>query len=617
MSERERTSFHAGTSTLSYKTMGAHQEKEGFHFQVWAPNAAQVHVIGDMNNWDIGKHPMKRVTEEGIWSIYIKESQQGQKYKYAIQNKDGIEFFTKADPFAQRSECPPDTASVLFSSSYTWNDESWCTQRKEKQSLDAPISIYELHLGSWKYVDGLRPTYRNIAHDLAQYVKKMGYTHVEFLPLTHHPFYGSWGYQCLGYFAVSELYGNPDDLRYLIDTLHQYEIGVILDWVPAHFPTDDQGLSRFDGTHLFEHADPRKGFHPDWNTAIFNYGRHEVRSFLLSSARFWIEEFHIDGIRVDAVASMLYLDYSRNEGEWIPNEEGGNQNWEAVDFLKLLNESLYGAHPDIITIAEESTAWPKVSRPTYDNGLGFGAKWDMGWMHDTLSYLAREPIHRKYHHNELTFRSIYAFSENYVLALSHDEVVHGKGSLLNKMPGDDWQKRANLRCLFSMMYAQPGKKMMFMGMEFGQWKEWNHEEELDWALLDHENHIGINSCIQTLNTIYTTTPALHTKDVDATGVHWSGMDDHEQSVICFVRFGLDDSAVVIACNLTPNIRHDYRIGVPHAGKWKELFNSDDSMYGGSGVSSGAPQDTEAHSVHHQSHSISITLPPLAVVYWST
>ena len=615
MNQEEIEAFHNGKATLSYNTLGAHEEAKGFRFSVWAPNAQAVYVIGDFNQWDIGAHPLLPVSEGGMYSVVVPHAQEGQRYKFAIRHHDSMEIITKADPFARRMECPPQTASVLFRSQYSWNDEKWLINRSTKQSSEAPVSIYEIHFGSWKRPDGGYPSYRALAHDLAQYVQDLGFTHVEFLPLTHHPFYGSWGYQCLGYFAPSELFGTPDDLKYLIDVLHQHGIGVILDWVPAHFPTDEHGLAQFDGTHLFEHSDPRKGFHPDWNTAIFNYGRHEVRSFLLSSARFWIEEYHIDGLRVDAVASMLYLDYSREEGEWVPNDDGGNQNWEAVQFLKDFNESLYGAFPDIMTIAEESTAWPGVSRPTYDNGLGFGSKWDMGWMHDTLKYLSRDPIHRKFHHNEITFRAVYAFSENYILALSHDEVVHGKGSLLEKMPGDDWQKRANLRALFGMMFAQPGKKMLFMGMEFGQWKEWNHEGELDWALLSHPNHNGLKNCVTDLNHVYKNNTELHTLDFLATGVHWSGMDDHEQSVLSFIRFGEENTGIVIVCNLTPRVHHNYRIGVPFKGRWKELFNSDNSQYGGSDVSSGAPQNTDDIPVHHQEQSLSLTLPPLSVIYW--
>jgi 1,4-alpha-glucan branching enzyme len=616
MNWEEINAFHSGQATLSYKILGAHPEEKGFRFSVWAPNAGDVYLIGDFNNWEVGVHTLSSQSERGFYSIIVPEAHEGQRYKFAIRNRNGMEIITKSDPFAQRMECPPDTASVLFRSRYTWNDEEWLTQRITRQSPQAPISIYEVHLGSWKRKDGTYPSYKAIAHELAQYVHETGFTHIEFLPLTHHPFYGSWGYQCLGYFAPSELFGSPDELKLLIDILHQHNIGVILDWVPAHFPTDNQGLSTFDGSHTFEHADPRKGFHPDWNTAIFNYGRHEVCSFLLSSARFWIEEYHIDGIRVDAVASMLYLDYSRKDGEWIPNEDGGNQNWDAVHLLKELNKSLYGAFPGIITIAEESTAWPGVSRPTYDNGLGFGAKWDMGWMHDTLRYLSRDPIHRRHHHNELTFRGVYAFSENYVLALSHDEVVHGKGSLLNKMPGDEWQKRANLRALFGMMFAQPGKKMLFMGMEFGQWKEWNHEEELDWHLLEHPNHIGLRRCVQELNILYKSKRALHSKDFDATGVEWSGMDDHENSILSFIRFGDDGTEIVITCNLTPNVHHHYGIGVPSTGIWKEIFNSDARIYGGSDVSSGSAQKAVSRPIHQQDQSINLTLPPLSVIYWS-
>jgi 1,4-alpha-glucan branching enzyme len=611
---QEIEAFAAGKSTRAYDVLGAHPRPEGTHFSLWAPNADAVCVVGDFNAWNIGQHPLSPATA-GVWTGFARGAKPGQLYKFAIRPRGKMEFMLKADPFGTRQELPPETASCIHLSHFKWSDGEWLASREVRQGRDRPISIYEVHLGSWRRTDGRMPRYSEIAEALSQHVLRCGFTHVEFLPLSHHPYYGSWGYQCLGYFAPAAIHGEPDELRQLIDHLHRKGIGVILDWVPAHFPTDAHGLSRFDGTHLFEHEDPRKGFHPDWDTAIFNYGRKEVRSFLLSSARYWIEEYHIDGIRVDAVASMLYLDYSRKEGEWIPNEHGGNENLEAVSFLKELNESLFGLCPGILTIAEESTAWPGVSRPLYDGGLGFGYKWDMGWMHDVLQYLGRDPVHRKHHHNELTFRGVYAFAENYVLALSHDEVVHGKGSLLSKMSGDEWQQRATLRCLFALQIAQPGKKMLFMGMEFGQRREWNHEGELDWWLLDNPSHRGLMDCLQELNRLYRELDALHSLDLEPGGVSWSGMDDSENSVICFIRKGRTGQQLVAVCNLTPEPKYSYRVGVPEPGTWVEQFNSDHESFGGSGVVALEPAFSSEVEMHGLSQSIEIGLPPLGVGFW--
>ena len=606
-------SFFEGTAFNAHDMLGAHPKDDGVFFAVWAPNANQVNVVGDWNGWNSEAHPLENMDSSGVWAGFIQGAKIGQAYKFAIRNREG-HVITKADPYAQRQEVPPKTASVITKSDYQWGDSQWMSTRKKYNDRNAPIAIYELHLGSWRRPNGELPSYRSIAQDLVNHIKACGFTHVEFLPLTGHPFYGSWGYQCLGYFASSEYYGSPDDLRYLIDVLHQNEIGVILDWVPAHFPTDDHGLARFDGSALYEHDDPRKGFHPDWNTAIFNYGRNEVRSFLLSSAYYWFKSFHIDGIRVDAVASMLYLDYSRNEGEWIPNEFGGNENLEAVQFLKDLNTMLYREFPDIMTVAEESTAWGGVSRPIYDGGLGFGFKWDMGWMHDTLQYLEREPIHRQFHHGELTFRGIYAFSENYVLALSHDEVVHGKQALISKMPGDEWQQRATIRALFGLQIGQPGKKLLFMGMEFGQWTEWNHEAELDWALLEHPNHIGLQQCLYDLNMLYRTEAALNQKDLVPEGVSWTMMDDHKNSALAFVRHS-DDEDILVVANLTPIPRENYQIGVPKSGKWVEILNTDAEKYGGAGRTCTDPSFTVPEPCHGQAQSILIGLAPLSVAFW--
>ena len=526
----------------------------------------------------------------------------------------------KADPFAFALEEPPKTASIIHQLDYVWNDEEWMAQRAERNAIDGPWSVYEVHLGSWRRVpeEGNRPlTYRELAQQLGDYVTEMGFTHVELMPVTEHPFYGSWGYQTVGYFAPTARYGTPQDLMLLIDTLHQRGIGVIMDWVPSHFPADEHGLVYFDGTHLYEHADPQQGFHPEWRSYIFNYGRNEVRNFLISSALFWLDKYHIDGIRVDGVASMLYRDYARRQGEWTPNQHGGRENLEAVDFLRRLNEMVYAQYPGVQTIAEESTAWPMVTRPTYSGGLGFGMKWNMGWMHDMLDYMGKEPIYRKYHHNQLTFSIWYAFQENFMLPLSHDEVVYGKGSLLGRMPGDDWQKFANLRLLLGYMYAHPGKKLLFMGGEFGQWNEWNHDTSLDWHLLDAEMHRRLRNWVGDLNRLYRRQPALHEFDFSQEGFSWVDVENAERSTVSFLRKGKSaDETVLVACNFTPMPRHNYRVGVPQGGYWEEILNSDAKLYGGSGQ--GNMGQLEASPVPYYGafdHSLSLTLPPLGMLFF--
>jgi len=524
----------------------------------------------------------------------------------------------KADPFAFYDETPPKTASIVWDLNYDWGDQSWMEKRRTRNALDAPISIYEVHVGSWRRVseEGNRYlTYRELAPKLAEYLKHVGFTHVEFLPVMEHPFYGSWGYQSTGYFAPTSRYGRPEDFMYLVDYLHQHDIGVILDWVPSHFPNDEYSLGYFDGTHLYEHGDPRKGIHPHWNSLVFNYGRHEVRSFLFSSALFWLDKYHADGLRVDAVASLLYLDYGREEGDWIPNQYGGRENLDAIAFLRRLNEVIYLEKPDVQTIAEESTAWPRVSRPTSAGGLGFGLKWDMGWMHDTLEYMTRDPIYRKYHHNNLTFRLLYAFFENFVLPLSHDEVTHGKGSLLGKMPGDDWQKFANLRLLLGYMYAQPGKKLLFMGGEFGQWREWGHDEALEWNLLQFSPHSGLQKWVSDLNRIYRSEPALYQAEFNSAGFEWIDCNDVEHSTISLIRKGRSsDDVVAVVCNFTPETYFDHKVGVPNPGFWKELLNSDAREYGGSGQGNLGGVKAAPIPLHGRPYSLTITLPPLACVF---
>jgi 1,4-alpha-glucan branching enzyme len=613
--------FNEGTNIRLFDRFGAHVTSEegiaGAHFAVWAPNAERVTVIGDFNNWDKNASPLQVLGQSGIWQGFIEGVPKGARYKYHIHSRHMGYRVDKTDPFAFFREVPPSTASILWDLDYEWNDAHWMQQRHHANALQAPMSIYEVHLGSWRRVpeEGDRfLNYRELAPQLADYVQHMGFTHVELMPITEHPFYASWGYQTTGYFAPTSRYGTPQDFMYLIDHLHQRGIGVILDWVPSHFPTDEHGLAYFDGTHLYEHADPRQGYHPDWNSYIFNYGRNEVRSFLLSSAVFWLEKYHIDGLRVDAVASMLYLDYSRQAGQWIPNDFGGRENLDAISFLRRFNEDVYQAVPDVQTIAEESTAWPMVSRPTYIGGLGFGMKWDMGWMHDSLRYFSKDPIHRKYHHNDMTFRMIYAFNENFVLPLSHDEVVHGKGSLIGKMPGDVWQKFANLRLLLGYMYTQPGKKLMFMGGELGQFREWNHDTSLDWHLLSFPLHAGLQRWVKDLNGAYRSEGALHELDFLPEGFEWIDANDNANSVLSYLRRCRGgDADVVVVLNCTPLPRPEYRIGVPHGGYWRELLNSDAAEYGGSGMGNlGRVLSTDvAH--HGRPNSILLTLPPLGIV----
>jgi len=610
--------FNEGSHFHLYAKLGAHVVgADGVRFAVWAPNAERVYVIGDFNAWNKTSHPLRSCGSSGIWEAVVPGVQRGAHYKYHIVSRYNNYRVDKADPFAFHSEVPPLTASTVWSLDYEWGDHDWMGTRRQRHGLDAPLAIYEVHAGSWRRVPEERNrslTYRELAVALAHYVQSMGFTHVELTPIMEHPFYGSWGYQTTGYFAPTSRYGTPQDFMYLIDYLHQRGIGVILDWVPSHFPTDEHGPAFFDGTHLYEHGDPRQGLHPEWNSFIFNYGRHEVRSFLISNAMFWLDVYHADGLRVDAVASMLYLDYGRKPGEWIPNPYGGRENLDAVAFLRRLNEEVFKRHPDVQTIAEESTAWPMVSRPLYVGGLGFGLKWDMGWMHDTLRYMAHDPLYRRYHHNELTFRQVYAFAENFVLPLSHDEVVYGKGSLLRKMPGDDWRKFANLRLLLGYMYTQPGKKLLFMGGEIGQWDEWNHESSVQWHLLDSAPHQGLQRWVRDLNTWYRGEPALHQLDTDAAGFAWIDCNDADASVLTYLRRGKHAADIVaIACNFTPVPRHNYRIGVPTAGYWREILNSDAPLYGGSGQGNMGGVDAAPVACHGHFQSINVTLPPLGVV----
>lgn len=612
--------FNEGTHYQLYDKFGAHvinrDGQSGTNFAVWAPSAEQVSVIGEFNQWNKNSHQLSTRGESGVWEGFVPGLGTGQVYKYHIKSRYGGYNVDKADPFMFFGEQAPQKGSITWNLDYTWGDEGWMQSRKKANSSKSPMSIYEVHIGSWrrKPEDRNRSlTYRELAPLLADYVKELGYTHVEFMPIMEHPFYGSWGYQVTGFFAPTSRYGTPADFMYLVDYLHQNEIGVILDWVPSHFPTDEHGLKFFDGTHLYEHADDRQGMHKDWNTAIFNYGRNEVRSFLMSNAMFWLDKYHIDGLRVDAVASMLYLDYSRKEGEWIPNQYGGRENLEAMSFLQRLNEDVYSKFPDVQTIAEESTAWPMVSKPTYLGGLGFGMKWDMGWMHDTLKYFALDPIYRKFHHNTLTFRMVYAFTENFVLSLSHDEVVYGKGSLLNKMPGDDWRKFANLRLLFGYQFTQPGKKLLFMGGDIAQWNEWNHETSVDWHLLENYSNKGVQRCVSDLNRIYQKCAALHELDFDPNGFQWLDGNDSDQSVLSFLRKDSKGNSVVVICNFTPMPRDNYRVGVPSGGYWQEVFNSDAREYGGSGVGNMGGVASRPIRYHGFLQSINLTLPPLGIL----
>ncbi|MFO7816137.1 MAG: 1,4-alpha-glucan branching protein GlgB [Desulfovibrionales bacterium] len=611
--------FKQGKHYRLYEKMGAHISSRGggvrgAYFSVWAPNALDVSVIGDFNFW---KHDQNRMSPRkdgsGIWETYISGIEPGNSYKYSINSRFREQRLEKTDPFALRTEEPPKTASLVWDLSYEWTDRAWMRDRSEKIKHSGPISIYEMHLGSWMR-DPENPerliSYRELAQILPDYLNENGFTHVELMPLCEHPFYGSWGYQCVSFFAPSARYGVPQDFMFLINALHEKNIGIILDWVPSHFPTDDHGLGLFDGTHLFEHMDSRKGFHPDWSSYIFNYGRYEVQAFLISNALFWLDKYHIDGIRVDAVASMLYLNYSRKDGEWLPNEYGGNENLEAISFLKKFNETVYQEFPGVQTFAEESTSWPMVSKPTYVGGLGFGYKWNMGWMNDTLSYFQNDPVYRKFHHNQLTFSIWYAFNENFVLPLSHDEVVHGKESLLMKMPGDMWQKFANLRLLYGYMYAHPGKKMLFMGSEFGQLNEWNHDKSLDWHLLQSKDHLKLQKWIKDLNQIYKNEPALYELDFSPRGFSWIDCQDADNSVLTFVRYSLNGECILFALNFTPVPRQYYEIKVPESRKWKEILNSDSIIYGGSNQGNMGEIKTRQSGKNNY---ISLNIPPLAIV----
>ena len=613
LTEHDVYLFREGTHTRLHDKLGCRLDAGGARFAVWAPNARAVSVIGDFNDWDAAAQPMNpRWDSSGIWECHVAGVAPGAAYKFRVSPKSGGAF-DKADPFAFYAQTPPETASRAWSLDYAWDDGEWMASRHGRNALGAPMSVYEVHLGSWRRRDGRWLGYRDAAHELADYMTTMGFTHVELMPIAEHPFYGSWGYQCTGFFAPTARYGTPQDLKYLVDHLHQHGIGVLLDWVPSHFPDDPHGLSRFDGTNLYEHADPRQGYHPDWHSSIFNYGRHEVRAFLLSSAHHWLDEYHFDGLRVDAVASMLYLDYGRRQGEWIPNRYGGRENLEAIEFLRMLNESVYRDFPDVQMIAEESTAWPMVSRPVYLGGLGFGMKWNMGWMHDTLAYFKEDPLFRRYHHNTITFSMIYAFHENFVLPLSHDEVVHGKGSLIGKQPGDTWQQFAGMRLLYAYMWTHPGKKLLFMGGEFGQRREWTHEGELEWWVLQYPEHSGLQRWVAFLNHLYRREPALHEIDFDSAGFEWIDASDHDASTLAYVRRSRGGDIVLVVCNFTPVPRQDYLVGVPRAGYWRELANSDGREYGGSGMGNLGGVATRPVSAHGRPQSVTLTLPPLATV----
>ena len=606
-----------------WTVMGAHvREHQGAHgtsFAVWAPGARSVRVVGDFNGWDGRLHPMRSMGSSGVWELFLPDVGPGARYKYEILTQEGA-IRLKADPFAFRQEHPPATSSVVARSAYEWTDGDWMTRRRETDPLAQPLSVYEVHLGSWRTVpeEGDRPmTYRELADHLVDYVAEMGFTHVELMPLAEHPFGGSWGYQVSNFFAPTVRHGDPDGLRHLVDRFHQRGIGVIFDWVPGHFPRDDWALARFDGTALYEHEDPRQGAHPDWGTLVFNFGRHEVRNFLTANALYWLEEFHIDGLRVDAVASMLYLDYSREEGEWVPNVYGGRENLDAISFLQEFNTVVHGRYPGVLTLAEESTAWPGVSRPVYTGGLGFTHKWNMGWMHDTLVYFSKDPVHRRFHHHQLTFGLVYAWSENFVLPISHDEVVHGKGSLLSKMPGDRWQQFANLRALLAWMWAHPGRQLLFMGSELGMWREWAHDRSLDWHLLEEHDHRAVQQFVGELNRVQLAEPALWHADFEHTGFQWIDANDADQSCYSFLRRTADgEREVVVLANLTPVPRYGYRMGLPHGGRWRVILDSDEERWGGSDVGAGIELEAEDVPWHGRSHSAVLTLPPLGVVWLS-
>ncbi len=624
--------FGEGRHHRLWEVLGSHcrthEGMAGVSFAVWAPNARAVRVVGDWNFWDGRVHPMRSLGSSGVWELFIPGLEAGARYKYELVTQDE-RVILKTDPMAFAMEHPPATASIVTDgSSHTWADGAWLSDRSARDLLHSPVSVYEMHLGSWRWSAEAdeggrrRPlTYRELAEQLPAYISDLGFTHVEFMPLAEHPFSGSWGYQVSGYYAPTSRFGSPDDFRVLVDALHQAGIGVLMDWVPAHFPKDEFALARFDGTPLYEHGDPRQGEHQDWGTLIFNFGRNEVRNFLLANALYWVEQFHIDGLRVDAVASMLYLDYSREPGQWVPNKFGGRENLDAVSFLKDVNEALFGLYPGATVMAEESTAWPGVSRPTYLGGLGFGFKWNMGWMHDTLDYFSHDPVHRRYHHGELTFGLIYAWSENFVLPLSHDEVVHGKGSLLHKMPGDRWQQLANLRALYAWMWAHPGKQLLFMGAELAPEREWDHEQELDWWILDHwAGHRGVRDLLRSLNVLYRGLPALWERDESPEGFQWVDADDSDQSVISFLRLragGEPAESVLCVANLTPVPRHGYRVGFPTGGRWREALNSDAAEFGGSGVGNLGGVDTEERPWHGRPFSAPLSLPPLGVLWFTS
>ncbi|TVZ38264.1 1,4-alpha-glucan branching enzyme [Alteromonadaceae bacterium 2753L.S.0a.02] len=617
--------FGEGTHESAYKFMGA-QLKEvdgvsGCMFAVWAPNARRVSVVGGFNHWDGRKHMMRKHIPSGIWEIFVPGVSEGAEYKYELKARDGNLLPHKSDPYGFFAQCPPERASRVYDNNqYAWQDSDWHQIKYRYTKRDKPISIYEVHLGSWKRVPDENHrylTYRELAQELIPYVKQMGFTHIQLMPVSEFPFDGSWGYQPVGLFAPTSRFGTPDDFKYFVDQCHLAEIAVLIDWVPGHFPTDEHGLGRFDGTPLYEHADSRQGFHPDWNTYIFNYGRKEVANYLMANALYWLEVFHIDGLRVDAVASMLYLDYSRNEGEWLPNAFGGRENLEAIDFLKHVNERVYKNFPDAMMVAEESTAWPGVSKPTHFGGLGFGFKWNMGWMNDSLEYISKEPIHRQYHHHDMTFSLYYAFSENFILPLSHDEVVHGKRSILGRMPGDSWQQFANLRAYYSFMWTHPGKKLLFMGSEFAQGAEWNHNNSLDWHQLEIDEHASVQRLITDLNKVYVATPALYELDSEGSGFEWVEADDRHNSVFVFYRKANDGkSKVLVVCNFTPVVRESYRVGVNDPGVYTEILNTDDSRYGGGNIGNKKPIESQAKDWHFREHSIEVTIPPLATLIFS-
>jgi 1,4-alpha-glucan branching enzyme len=611
-----------GTHERAYEKMGAHlvelDGQKGVHFAVWAPNARSVYLMGDFNNWHGESHPMNS-SDSGIWTLFVPGLKEYTLYKYRIVTQNG-ESFDKTDPYSLAMEQRPKTASVVVNlNRYQWGDDDWVRRRAEHQAFNKPISIYEVHFGSWRKVPdehwGTRYlTYREMADELIPYVLEMGFTHIELMPIAEYPLDASWGYQVIGFYAATSRFGMPEDLMYFVDQCHQHNIGVILDWVPAHFPKDGTGINYFDGTHLYSHADPRRGEHQDWGTLIFNYGRNEVRAFLISNALFWIDKYHFDGLRVDAVASVLYLDYSREEGQWLPNEYGGRENLAAISFLRKVNEVVHGVFPGVLTVAEESTAWPMVSRPTYAGGLGFSLKWNMGWMHDTLKYMSKDPIHRRYHHNDMTFSLLYAFNENFILPLSHDEVVHGKGSLVNKMSGDEWQKFANLRAYYGFMWGHPGKKLLFMSCEFGQWQEWNFYTGLEWEALKSLNHQGVQRFVKDLNRLYRQEPALHENDFEWTGFTWIDANDSDNSVFSFMRHARSrDEFIVVVSNFTPVPRYDYRIGVPKPGYYREIINSDAECYWGSNIGNEGGRETENVPMHGHAQSLSLTLPPLATI----